>query len=190
MGLPDCLTCFDDLCAAYGEKHRHYHTADHISAMLRHFDDTVDLAEHPHEVELAIWFHDAVYKPFSSHNELNSARWAETFLLEQGYDPASANRVYRLIMATCHQGDVMVNDEKLIVDIDLTILGSPKPVYEAFERHVRQEYWLVPCFIYRKKRTALLQSFLSRDYIYHLDYFRNKYEQMARENIKNAIEDL
>jgi Uncharacterized protein conserved in bacteria len=122
MDLPKSLTCFDELCTAYAEKHRHYHTADHINAMLRHFDDTVDLAENPHEVELAVWFHDAIYKPLSSSNELNSARWAKSFLLVHDYDPAGANRVYRLIMATCHQGDVMFNDEQLIVDIDLSII--------------------------------------------------------------------
>jgi predicted metal-dependent HD superfamily phosphohydrolase len=190
MGLPDSLTSFDDLCVAYGEKHRYYHTSEHISAMLRHFDDAAELAHYPYEVELAIWFHDAIYKPFSSRNEVNSAHWAKTFLLEHGYDSAGAHRVYRLIMATYHQGDVVANDEQLIVDIDLTILGSSKPVYEAFERHVRKEYRLVPSFIYRKKRKALLQSFLSRNYIYHLDYFRNKYEQVARENIKNALNNL
>jgi len=190
MSLPESLTCFDDLCAAYGEKYRYYHTSEHISAMLRHFDDAAELAHYPYEVELAIWFHDAIYKPFSSRNELNSARWAKTFLLELGYDSAGAKRVYRLIMATCHQGNVVVHDEQLIVDIDLSILGAPKPVYDAFEHNVHQEYRLIPGFIYRKKRKAILKSFLSRNHIYHLNYFQDKFEQVARENIQSALQKL
>lgn len=190
MDLPNSLTCFDDLCTAYAEKHRHYHTADHINAMLRHFDDTVDLAENPHEVELAIWFHDAIYKPFSTSNESDSADWANIFLTEQGNWEVRRERVCRLIMATSHQGEAITNDEQLIVDIDLSVLGAPTSVYEAFERNVRKEYRLVPGFIYRQKRKALLQSFLSRDHIYHLVYFQENFEQTARENIQRALHEL
>jgi predicted metal-dependent HD superfamily phosphohydrolase len=71
MGLPPSKLCYDALHAAYSEKRRFYHTVDHIDAMLTHFDGVKDIAERPEELELAIWFHDAIYKPLSKTNELN-----------------------------------------------------------------------------------------------------------------------
>lgn len=182
--------CYDALYAAYSEKHRYYHTVKHIEAMLAHYDAVKDLAERPAEVELAIWFHDVIYKPFSKSNELDSAEWAKEFCLSNGYDLEGAERVHSLIMATLHNGKAQDKDQKLIVDIDLTILGASPEVYEEFERNVRKEYKMVPSFIYRKKRKELLESFLNNASIYSLDYFKNKYESAARHNISRAIEAL
>ncbi|MCX7552252.1 N-methyl-D-aspartate receptor NMDAR2C subunit [Marinicella sp. S1101] len=191
MGFEPSLDCYDILYAAYSEKHRFYHTAKHIDAMLKHFDEVKELAQRPNELELAIWFHDAIYKPFSKSNELDSAVWARDFMLANGADESNAQRVYDLIMATVHDVDVTYNnDAQLMVDIDLTILGTPPPVYDAFEKHVRKEYRWVPYFIYQKKRKQLLNSFLQHKNIYHLAYFREKFEDNARSNIKRAINTL
>ncbi len=187
LRLSDAEGCYASLLAAYSKKSRYYHSTIHIDAMLRHLDETSDLAEHPHETELAIWFHDAIYRPFSSTNEKDSADWAKSFLTAQAYDLGGIERIYKLIMATQHDGEVVGQDEKLIVDIDLTILGAASNVYNQFEHNVRKEYRLVPSFVYRKKRKQLLEDFLSQDTIYYLDYFQNKYEKKARENIARAI---
>ena len=190
LGFEPSMACYESLCAAYTEKHRFYHTDKHIDAMLGHFDAVAHLAERPTELELAIWFHDAIYKALSKTNELDSAVWAKEFALSNGYDQEGADRVYDLIMATLHNGVVKGGDQKLIVDIDLTILGAPNNVYDEFEQNVRKEYKRVPSFIYRRKRKELLKSFLNNDSIYHLDYFKNKYESVARDNINRAIERL
>lgn len=190
MGLPPSTEVYDALHAAYSEKRRSYHTVDHIDAMLTHFDGVKDIAERPEELELAIWFHDAIYKPLSKTNELDSANWAQAFLASRGYGEAGIERVHNLIMATLHNGSVKSHDEQLIVDIDLAILGAPPAVYDQFERNVRKEYRLVPWFIYRKKRKGLLQSFLSNASIYNLDPFKEKYESTARYNIGRAIDML
>ncbi|VAW44509.1 COG4339 metal-dependent phosphohydrolase, HD superfamily [hydrothermal vent metagenome] len=187
MGLPDSDECYVSLHEAYSKRNRHYHSTVHIDAMLRHYDVTADLAEYPHQIELAIWFHDAIYKPLSSSNEKDSADWAKDFLAANDYDVIGIDRVYKLIMATQHHGEVVEHDEKLIVDIDLTILATPNHIYDQFEVNVRKEYWLVPSFIYRKKRKQLLQGFLDQNSIYNLGYFINKYEQSARDNIARAI---
>ena len=190
MELSPSIECYQSLHSAYSEQHRHYHTCAHITAMLQHFDAASDLSEYPCEVEAAIWFHDGIYKPFSSINELNSANWAKDFFSAAGYAVAGVERIFTLIMATIHNGTVTSNDEKLLVDIDLTILGTADKVYDEFERNIRKEYKFVPSVIYRKKRKELLQAFLARDSIYNTQYFQNKYEQAARANISRALKML
>ena len=190
MGMPSSLSCYKRLIKAYSETHRYYHTVAHIEAMLIHFDKVRNLADSPDEVEIAIWFHDAIYNPLSSSNEINSAQWAKDFLISSGGEATVAERVYELIMATKHDGKIVENDHKLIVDIDLTILGANESVYDEFEANVRKEYKLIPSVIFRKKRIAILMSFLEEEAIYKLDYFKENFEIQARENLNRAISHL
>lgn len=190
LNFAPSLDCYDELVSAYAEKHRFYHTNKHIEAMLHHFDAVKNLAEHPAELELAIWFHDAIYKVFSKTNEFDSAVWAKEFALSNGYGHEGAERIFNLVMATQHNEEVQSSDQKLIVDIDLSILGASVETYDEFEKNVRKEYKWVPMFIYRRKRKALLQSFLNAPSIYHLPYFKDKYENAAKNNINRAIKQL
>lgn len=190
MGMPSSLSCYKRLIKAYSETHRYYHTVAHIEAMLIHFDKVRNLADSPDEVEIAIWFHDAIYNPLSSSNEIDSAQWAKDFLISSGGEATVAERVYELIMATKHDGKIVENDHKLIVDIDLTILGANESVYDEFEVNVRKEYKLIPSVIFRKKRIAILMSFLEEEAIYKLDYFKENFEVLARENLNRAISHL
>lgn len=187
FGFSDNKLTFDLLFKAYSEKHRHYHTDSHIDACFIHLDKVLNLAEQPQEIELALWFHDAIYKPFSSTNEGDSAIWVQKFLIENHANSGVIERVYQLIMATLHNDPVTGKDQALMVDIDLSILGSPAPVYQIFEDNIRKEYKRVPAFIYRKKRIAILQSFINQDSIYHMPYFIDLFESQARINIKEAI---
>lgn len=179
-----------ELVKCYGERHRYYHSVKHIDAVLSHLDKVSEFVERAHEVELALWFHDAIYKPFSSTNELDSANWAISYLAENGVSDEVSVRIRNLIMATLHTTEVGNAEEEVIVDIDLSILGCTAEIYEQFEKNVRKEYRLVPYFLYRKKRKEILQRFLSRDRIFHTDYFYQRYEYQARINIKNAIGNL
>ena len=161
---------YQALVSAYSEKHRHYHNITHIDAVLKHLDSVSSLVSDPVAVEIALWFHDAIYKTRSSTNELDSANWAVSFLKANGCDSAVSERVYALIMATLHTSNTSTNDESLIVDIDLSILGCPEPVYDRFERDVRKEYKWVPWFLYKKKRRVILEGLLGRERVYMTDF--------------------
>jgi len=154
------------------------------------FDESKHLAKRPYAIELALWFHDAVYKIFAKDNEQASADWAKNFLQKQNADDETQSNVYDHIMATLHDAECMDNDSALTVDIDLAILGTTPDVYKKFEQNVRKEYRLIPGFIYKKKRKEILQSFLDRKRIYHHSYFVDKYEVQARSNLQIAIDNL
>jgi len=87
------------LIQAYEESHRAYHRLDHVVDCLRIFDIARSDADHPAEVEAAIWFHDAVYDPARGDNERRSADWASRVLREAGIDAATSERIQRLIVS-------------------------------------------------------------------------------------------
>src|SRR5262245_59080574 len=72
-----CDSWFDIVVERYSESHRHSHTIRHIEECLNEFDAVRHLATQPVAVELAIWFHDAIYDTHASDNEEQSALLAE-----------------------------------------------------------------------------------------------------------------
>src|SRR5882757_8124908 len=79
LGVAPESETFSQLRSAYAQKHRAYHTSRHIDESLSLLDELKHLAEHPSEVECALWFHDAIYEPMSKLNEERSANWAAEF---------------------------------------------------------------------------------------------------------------
>lgn len=184
------LDTYDKIITAYSEKHRAYHTLDHIDACLRHLDAVKDKLAHPHEVELALWFHDAIYKPFSGANEEDSADWVKAFLIENDASAGLIERIYELIILTKAHLPPDTEDAKYMLDIDLSILGTHPGVYQQFETDIRKEYKQVPSFIFRKKRREILQTFLKRPELYNTPYFYERLETQARHNLSSAIDRL
>ena len=72
------------LLNAYGEPQRHYHTQQHLGECLALADTFKDEAERLDEIELALWFHDAVYDVRAHDNEARSAQWSLTALRAAG----------------------------------------------------------------------------------------------------------
>jgi predicted metal-dependent HD superfamily phosphohydrolase len=190
FGVGSHLDTYERLVAAYSEPHRHYHTATHIAACLAEFDAARELATFAGEVQLALWFHDAVYSPAASDNEVRSANWAAQFLSCAGVQAAACERVHAHIMATQHNAQPGAGDSALVVDVDLSILGQKPETYREFENNVRAEYRWVPWSLYRRKRGEILQSFLERDSIYVTARFRERYESQAQSNIRDALRSL
>ena len=173
---------------AWGGMSRHYHTLSHLDACLRELDETRQLAVRPGEVELALWFHDAVYRSWRRDNEQKSAELGARTL--QAASIESVERIRQMVLATRHREEGFAGDTALVVDIDLSILGQPPEVYAQFERAIRREYWWVTRARYVNGRGAVLKKFLERAAIYQHDFFYDKYESRARANITAALAQL
>ena len=176
----------NQLVAAYSERHRHYHTLQHLRECLAHADAVRTLAKHPAEVELALWFHDAVYDPRRTDNEERSARWAHASVLAAGCDAAIADRVSALVIATAghHASDDV--DTQLLVDIDLSILGASYARFDEYERQVRLEYAHVDDAAFRAGRLKFVTGMLARPAIYATQVYREALEPRARENLQRS----
>lgn len=186
----DGLSIYTDLQAAYAEPVRAYHTAEHIRDCLAQFDLSRHAAQRPDEVEAAIWFHDAVYLPGAPDNEDQSARLARTALADASASPDVAQRIADLVLATQHLAIPVDPDAALLCDIDLSILGRTREVFDEFERRIRQEYSWVPEAMYRSARAEILEGFLRRRSIYQTDFFRESYEAPARANLARILKEL
>lgn len=178
------------LRSRYDEPQRHYHTFDHIQACLQHFDAVRPLLQQPVAVELALWFHDAIYDPRAKNNERRSADFARTALLACQLDATLVAQVDKLIMLTRHDAAPDTDDGRLLVDIDLAILGAEPDLYGRYEQWVRQEYAHVPHWLYRWGRKRLLRRFLRHPFLYATGHFRQQREAQARHNLHQAIKNL
>lgn len=179
------------LLDAWRKPQRHYHTLQHLEECLTLFDELRDQAQHPADIELALWFHDAVYDVRANDNEERSARWADEALYAAGLAPDSVHRIHGLIMATCHGAApaCATPDAALLTDIDLAILGAPEPRFAEYQRQIRAEYaWVAP-EIYAVKRRAVLRGFLERGAVYATPVLHRRLERQARCNLERATSD-
>jgi predicted metal-dependent HD superfamily phosphohydrolase len=181
---------YDRLTKAYGEPQRHYHNHQHIAECLAEFDPVRGLTHDVAAVELALWFHDAVYDPRAGNNEEQSADLARQCLQECGVASSVANRVAELILTTKNHQTGNEQDAKIMVDVDLSILGRDKARFFEYEEQIRREYEWVPVSVYAPKRAEILQRFLARGNIFSTDWFHQKYEKQARMNLEDSISRL
>lgn len=177
----------DQLLACYAEPHRRYHTQQHLAECLEMLEPVLELAEHPAEVEMALWFHDAVYETRRRNNETQSAHWAQRAMHDAGVAAQSATRVHDLVMATRHNTSPGTPDASLLVDVDLVILGAMPERFAEYEQQIRAEYAFVPGLLFWYKRRAILGSFLQREHIYGTPHFRTQFEARARHNLQIAL---
>ncbi|MGO4701299.1 HD domain-containing protein [Dyella sp. 2RAB6] len=181
---------FDLLRKRYDERHRAYHTREHLEHCFSLLVEARERCEYPDEVALALWFHDAIYEPLRSDNEAASAGWLVEVARAAGVVEPSVERMHALVMATRHDAPAQREDERILVDIDLAILGSSPQRFEAYESQIRREYRWVPGAVYRAGRARILQAFLDRPAIYATAPFHVRFEHAARTNIMRSLELL
>ncbi|MCF7785127.1 MAG: hypothetical protein K9N47_03340 [Prosthecobacter sp.] len=186
--LGDASAWHARLLECYSEPQRAYHTLQHLEECLLILDDAkaTRLIAKPDLIEMALWFHDAVYDPQGSENEALSAQMA----LEAFGDHPAAQEVARLIMLTKSHQPEEGADDAWIIDIDLAIFAQPIDRVQEYERQIRQEYGWVPEAVYVEKRGEILSGFLQRKQIYLTAWARERFEVRARENLSALIDSI
>ena len=121
--FPGTDPAFADLVARYGEPSRHYHTLDHIRAVLGHVDALWPDA--PLALELAAWLHDVVYDSRAADNEERSADYARALLPALGVAESTIDETARLILLTrSHEAGPGDRAGQTLLDADLAILSA------------------------------------------------------------------
>eukprot|EP00808_Paulinella_micropora_P001563 g81673.t1 len=175
------------LSEGYGAMGRHYHGLSHLVSLFDHYDHCLVYLQAPRAVALAIWFHDLVYDPKSKENELKSAETFLQFASDAGLSPTERTAVYDMVMLTAKHGSDQMPptslDEDFFLDFDMSILGSDKDSYEAYQRNVRLEYSLYPDAAYNHGRGQVLESFAKNLPIYRTRHYQRLFQERALANI-------
>lgn len=177
------------LADRYAEEHRAYHDAEHVAECLAWFDRVRDLADRPAELEVALFFHDAIYEPLAPDNEARSAEQLRHFAREAGVPTEAAERIARLIEST-ETHEATSGDAALLGDIDLAILGASPARYARYEREVRREYAAIDEASYRVGRARVLRGFIERVETYRTPRLAARLEAQARDNLSSALSAL
>ena len=195
--LPTAL--LSALEAAYATPPRAYHDFRHVQEVLRHFAEVSAGPgwTQPKEVYLAALYHDSIYEAGRKDNESLSAGLAMAqiaqWLPEAGIDSL---RVAELVNLTARHGqfspgdfgdDGFSLDTRHFLDCDMAILGAEPAVFDAYDRGIEEEYrGHVPGFLFRLNRKRFLKGLLARERIFLSDFFHQRYDAAARENLERA----
>jgi len=173
----------------YSSEKRHYHNLSHLENLFEELLPIQEKLEDWDTIQFSIFYHDIIYKASRSDNEEKSALLAIERLKEIGYPNDQILKCNHQIVTTkSHEfSDAETN---YFTDADLSILGKSWEIYLEYFQHIRKEYKIYPDFIYNPGRKKALQHFLKMNRIFKTDYFFEKYEKQARENLKKELEIL
>ncbi|MGI8330850.1 HD domain-containing protein [Actinomadura scrupuli] len=185
---PETRRLGDDLVARYGEAHRRYHTAEHLTAVLGLVEELAGHAADADAVRLAAWFHDAVYDPERGDNEERSARLAERMLADTDLPPETIAEVARLVRLTAtHAPEPGDANGEVLCDADLAVLAAAPADYAAYASAVREEYAFVPEDLFAAGRAEVLRSLLALPALFRTPAARDRFEEKARHNVETEL---
>lgn len=188
--LPESRPVALALLDAWAAPDRGYHDLLHLQEVLDRLDELHPHLEHDAVlVDLAAWFHDAVYddRPDPEGRSAQWARLALTPLLPE----ADVDEVARLVLATAEHvsGPDDVNAVALC-DADLAILAASPARYADYVAGVRKEYASVPEPAFVDGRATVLRSFLTRDHVFVSAFARAHWEADSRGNVQAELSSL
>lgn len=178
------------LVALHATPPRAYHNLEHVADCLAQFDALPRPAETNAAIELALFWHDAVYDSRAKDNEDQSARRWQEFASTAGIAGDLAAEVARLIRLTDHRSPADDPAGKLIQDVDLSILGRDEAAFDDYERKIREEYGWVVDVDYHAGRAAFLRGVLDRPRIFQTPAASERFEAAARSNLLRSLARL
>jgi len=148
----------DSVLKNYDEKHRFYHTTEHLL-------DVVSLMERSGSMDddlfLAAVYHDAVYDPKADDNEEKS-----TILFEEDARLAklSSERIKQVKQFILDTKSHVTSDKRsqILINADLDILRRPLDKLIQYEQQIFKEFQFVDYNVYQSKRIDVLNS-LNKD---------------------------
>lgn len=150
----------------------------------------------------SIWFHDAIYSPYpyaTSSNEHESADLFQQWYLScEDFNGDSFNKdffhevFYTILMTEKHLAtidDIRYKSTAIMLDIDIVGFARPFDLVMATSEQIFKEYACLglPKKLMLENRIKFLEKLLSKNRIFYTEYFHEKYETIARENIEEVI---
>ena len=172
---------------AYTDKSRYYHNLSHLENMYNQLLEVKDLIDDFEVVLFSLFYHDVVYNSSKKDNEERSADLARARMQTLGVSEDRILKCVAQILETKGHSISEDNDTNFFTDADLSILGLDWNLYSEYAQNVRKEYSNYPTIIYKKGRRKVLKHFLGMERIFKTEYFFEKFEVLARENLKSEL---
>lgn len=178
-----------------------YHTPPHIVNLLQSAKE-LNLELESWEI-MSIFFHDSVYIPRSpaGMSENCSAVFFQALMKPYINKPDGTTDYNELLkistsitMTASHLETLEKTDPMWFRVLDLDLLGFALPAKQNdyVNNLVKKEFLAfgVTEEDYDKGRKVFLEKLISKGYIFRTEFFRDKFEAIAMENIKNGINGI
>lgn len=172
---------------AYSQGSRHYHTLTHVLDCLQILDSYPKPLPHQIEIELALWYHDAIYDPQRQDNESKSADLLQRECTQAKLPQILIKKANDLVIATDHRRPAQDEAEAIIADVDMAILAASPKRYQSYIEAIREEYSSFNDTEYNSGRTRFLIHFLEKAEIFQTPFFRGCFEEKARTNMSSEL---
>jgi predicted metal-dependent HD superfamily phosphohydrolase len=186
----DTEKLWQEISACYGTKERYYHNLSHLDNLAAELTPLKDKIVDWPTIVFSIAYHDIVYNPMKRDNEERSADLAFDRLIALGVPLAQREKCKQQILYTKGHQLSTDADTNYFTDADLAILGSEQSVYLQYAEQIRKEYKYYPDILYKPGRKKVLEHFLQMNTIFKTKFFREKYEDCARENMRIELRSL
>lgn len=174
----------------YSGKKRYYHTLQHLDNLLAQLTEVKGEIQNWETILFTLYYHDIIYNSLKSDNEEKSAELAEKRMKQISVSDDAAEHCKKQILATKSHIKSTDSDTNYFTDADLSILGQTWETYSFYYKNVRKEYSIYPDLVYNPGRKKVLNHFLTMDRIFKTDFYYNKFEIQAKQNLQKEIELL
>jgi predicted metal-dependent HD superfamily phosphohydrolase len=174
----------------YSSKKRHYHTLEHLDNLLSQLTDVKSEIQNWETILFTLFYHDIIYNSIKSDNEEKSAEFAENRMKQISVSNDKIELCKKQILGTKSHIKSTDSDTNYFTDADLSVLGQNWETYLLYCKNVRKEYSIYPTLVYNPGRKKVLNHFLSMDRIFKTDFFYDKFEIQAKQNLQQEIESL
>lgn len=181
---------WSEIESRYSEVHRHYHNNSHLEALHSLLLEIKNSAADWDCILFTMFYHDVVYDVSKNDNEEQSAELAEKRLRSVSFPEERISRCKTQILATKGHSQSSDNDTNLFTDADLSVLGREWKIYEEYYKNIRMEYSIYSDSQYKEGRAKVLRYFLDLDKIYKTEFFHQRFESAARENLTRELKTL
>lgn len=181
------------------EPGRYYHNLEHTHQVMEACRDITRIQQLPLALLLAAKWHDVIYVPGSTTNEVASAEHLKWCLNRQHSVPQEYADAYpqarRLILATSidnHLGSIEYDDPLVAVLLDADLAAFAVNHYDHFyaiQVSILLEAGLTDSVENLEKSAAFLSQFLAKPSIYRTEYALSEWEHKANRNIKTFIDN-
>jgi predicted metal-dependent HD superfamily phosphohydrolase len=182
------LECWNEIENEYTLETRYYHNLVHIENMLAELKGIESDVKDKDALLFSIYYHDIIYNTTKSDNEFKSA-----MLFQKRIERTSFKQIEKCVKQielTKEHKLSIDSDANILLDLDLSILGKSKKEYLEYSESIRGEYKMYSDYEYRNGRKKVLIKLLNIPTIYKTDYFKKKYEVIARNNLNLELKSL